>query len=105
MTKKELTKEQQDGINKIAELLKDNPETADRLTEHLKELSGVETIAEGIDPKRFYKIAEVLKIIGVSRRTVYNIIESKKLKAVKIGAFQKIIGQDLINYLKREYNI
>jgi predicted DNA-binding transcriptional regulator AlpA len=104
-TKKELTPEQQDGINKLAELLRNNPDTADRATEYLSELSGVEAIAKGIDPKRFYKIAEVLKIIGVSRRTVYNIIEAKKLKTVKIGAYQKIIGQDFINFLKKEYDI
>lgn len=103
--KKELTKEQKDGIDKLAELLRDKPETADRLTEHLKELSGVEAIAEKIIMTRLYKPSEVIKLLGMSRRTLYNMIEAKQLKTVKVGTYQKIIGQDLINFLKKEYEI
>jgi len=105
MTKKELTKEQQNGINKLAELLNQNPDTADRLTKHLKELSGVEAVAESISLTKLYRPSEIIKILSISRRQLYVLIEAKKIKTVKVGTFQKIIGQDLINFLKREYNI
>jgi hypothetical protein len=68
-------------------------------------MSGIEVLASTIKRDRFYKPVEVIKILSISRNQLYVLIEAKKIKTVKVGTYQKIIGQDIINFIKKEYDI
>jgi excisionase family DNA binding protein len=50
--------------------------------------------------KRLYTIAEVQNILGVSRATVYNLIERGDLKRVKIGKAARIARSSVEEYLR-----
>lgn len=53
---------------------------------------------------KLFTIEEVAKILRVSGRSVTRYIESKKLKASKIGVW-RITERDLQNFLKNTSNI
>ena len=48
---------------------------------------------------RFYGLADVQKIIGVSYRTMLSYASSKRLRAVKIGGRWKVREDDLQRFL------
>lgn len=45
--------------------------------------------------KRYLRIDEVAKYLGISRRTVYRLIEEEKLEAVKIRGCSRVRWDDL----------
>lgn len=49
---------------------------------------------------RIYTLTEVMGILQVTRRTVYNYIKSGDLKAVKIGKYWRVRQEDLENFTK-----
>lgn len=49
---------------------------------------------------RLYTLTEVMAIIQVTRRTIYNYIKSGDLKAVKIGKYWRVRQEDLEDFTK-----
>ncbi|MFQ5840215.1 MAG: helix-turn-helix domain-containing protein [Candidatus Methylomirabilales bacterium] len=45
--------------------------------------------------KRYLRIEEVAQYLGISRRTVYRLIEEEKLEAVKIRGCSRVRWDDL----------
>ncbi len=45
--------------------------------------------------KRYLRIDEVARYLGISRRTVYRLIEEEKLEAVKIRGCSRVRWDDL----------
>jgi predicted DNA-binding protein (UPF0251 family) len=97
--------DQKEKLDKLSKILSGKPEIVERLLEYLELKTGIELIIKDINPKRFYKISELVKMLGLSRQTIYSLIESKTLKSTDLLSHQKIIGQDLINYLLKNENI
>lgn len=54
-----------------------------------------------MNPERFYKLAEVQKMLGVSRATLWRWTAEKNLKVVRIGHVARIRESDLQTFLKR----
>lgn len=50
---------------------------------------------------RVYTLEEVADIIGVSRRTVYNYVKAKQIKAVKIGRAWRVTDKALADFLEQ----
>lgn len=48
----------------------------------------------------FYTIKEVMKILKVSRLTIYRYIKSRKLKTYKLWLVHRIKKEDFKNFLK-----
>jgi excisionase family DNA binding protein len=53
------------------------------------------------EPK-FHTVEEVAKLLRVSSRTVYRLIERGELKALKVGDLYRIEDQNLQTYLRGE---
>lgn len=49
---------------------------------------------------RLYTLTEVMGILQVTRRTIYNYIKAGDLKAVKIGKYWRVRQEDLENFTK-----
>lgn len=49
--------------------------------------------------KEYYSIAQVAKLAGVTRMTVYNWIKRGKIKAVKVGRAYAIPARSVKNYI------
>jgi len=45
--------------------------------------------------KAYYRPDEVAAIFGVTRRTIYRLIEKRKIKAIKIGSSLRISQADV----------
>ena len=52
-----------------------------------------------VEEKRVYTIEEVVEMLQVTRRTVYNYIKEGKLKAVKVGKYWRITNKALEEFL------
>ena len=52
------------------------------------------------DRIKVYTIAEVMEILQLSRRTIYNYIKAKQLKAVKIGRAWRVTEKALNDFLE-----
>lgn len=52
--------------------------------------------------ERFYDVDEVVKILNVSRQTVYNMLKDGRLKSVKIGREHRISQSEINRLLKGE---
>lgn len=48
-----------------------------------------------------YTVLEVAEILSVTRRTIYNYIDSGQLKAIKIGKYWRITEDNLKNFLDK----
>lgn len=57
---------------------------------------------EAASIEKLYNLAEVEKILSVSRRTLLNYIKSGKLEAVKIGGRWKIKSTTLTEFAEGE---
>lgn len=53
---------------------------------------------------KYYSTNEVAEIIGVTRRTVYNYIESGKLKATKPAGRYAVSEKELKRFMNRPIN-
>ncbi len=52
-------------------------------------------------PERIlYTVTEVMKILGSSRNSVYNILRSGELRSIKIGKSRRIVVADFDQYIK-----
>ena len=52
--------------------------------------------------KKYFTIAEIAEILRLNKRTIWNWIKAKDLKAIKIkGKYLRIPHSQLINMLKR----
>ncbi len=58
-----------------------------------------------MDKKQYYSIAEVGKILGISRITVYKRVKRGEIKAVRIGRSYAIPSRSLDYILGRELKI
>jgi excisionase family DNA binding protein len=54
--------------------------------------------------KEFLTIEDVAKLLQIGERSVYRFIESKELKATKIGGW-RITKEDLQDFIKKRSNI
>jgi len=52
-----------------------------------------------MEEKKVYTIEEIVDILQVTRRTVYNYIKSGRLKAVKIGKYWRVTAKALDEFL------
>ena len=50
---------------------------------------------------RVYTLDEIADIIGVGKRTIYNYIKTKQIKAVKIGRAWRITDKALEEFLEQ----
>lgn len=60
-------------------------------------------VAAGIPPKPLYRAAEVAKVLGISRSTIYAEIASGRLRAkrpTKSGYCVYVMGDDVDEWLK-----
>lgn len=55
---------------------------------------------QSIDPNRVYTTAEAADLIGTSERTIIDEIQDTKIKATHLGKGWKILGSQLLEYLK-----
>ena len=55
------------------------------------------------DPTRFLTVAEVAKTLRVSNMTVYRLVNSGQLDAVRVGRSYRIREGDLQRYLTQRY--
>lgn len=53
---------------------------------------------------KVYTLEEVVTILQVTKRTVYNYIKSGKLKAVKMGKYWRVSHEDLQDFVKKGTN-
>lgn len=53
-------------------------------------------------PSDILDVAEMLKILKISRPTLYKLIREKKIKAKKVGRSYRFIKSDLESYFKSE---
>jgi excisionase family DNA binding protein len=53
-----------------------------------------------MEQKEMYKIKEVAKILDISERTVYRLMELKKIKAVRVGGQWRIPRVEIEKYTK-----
>ena len=53
-----------------------------------------------VDRIKVYTIEEVVNILKISRRTIYNYIKAKQLKAVKIGRAWRVSEKALNDFLE-----
>lgn len=58
-----------------------------------------------MDKKQYYSIAEVGKILGVSRITIYKRVKKGEINAVRIGRSYAIPSKSLDHILGRELKI
>lgn len=56
-----------------------------------------------IPDKDYYSLQEVAKILGISVRSLYRYIDSRRLRAVKVG-YWRIGRQDLAEFLRKNSN-
>ena len=49
---------------------------------------------------KFYKLSEIMAVLGVTRVTLYNYIKAGKVKAVKVGAQWRIPQAEYNRLLK-----
>lgn len=61
-------------------------------------------LAESINPNKFYAPKEVAAMLKVSKRVVYRLIDIGELRAFKVGAQWRILGADLIDFLKEKHS-
>lgn len=54
---------------------------------------------KAISEKRSYSVAEVAEILGVSKRSVYNLCSSGELKSVRIGTRLRISKRSFDEWL------
>lgn len=50
--------------------------------------------------KDIYTVEEVSKLFQVSHSSIYDLIKSKKLTAIKINSIYRILNDDLQKYIK-----
>jgi excisionase family DNA binding protein len=65
--------------------------------------SNVETPAVGLADVRFLTVAEAAPILRVSRRTVYRLVHSGELEAVRVGRSFRIREDVMIAYLRNTF--
>jgi excisionase family DNA binding protein len=54
---------------------------------------------------KLYTIDEIAETLKVTRRTVYNYIQSGTLKAIKIGKYWRVRHEDLERFLQTGTNL
>jgi excisionase family DNA binding protein len=52
-------------------------------------------------PKLAYSVEEAGEVIGISRRTIYELMSSGALTSVKIGSRRLVRHDDLADFLRR----
>lgn len=60
------------------------------------------SVQESVELPNLLTIDEAAEYLGVSRRTIYNLISSRKLPVVKIGAQTRIDAEDLRRYVEAQ---
>lgn len=56
------------------------------------------------DPPRFVTVSEVAEQLRVSNMTVYRLVQSGQLPAVRVGRSYRIRAEDVDRYLGEQYN-
>lgn len=59
-------------------------------------------IKEELDNLKYYSLADIEPVIGVSHRTLLRYIKDGKLKAVKLGGRWKVSAAELERFLQGE---
>ncbi len=59
---------------------------------------------EAVSEKRSYSVAEIAEILGVSKRSVYNLCSSGVIKSVRIGTKLRISKKSFDEWLDGENN-
>jgi len=59
---------------------------------------------EVVSEKRSYSVAEIAEILGVSKRSVYNLCSAGVIKSVRIGAKLRISKKSFDEWLDGENN-
>jgi len=54
-----------------------------------------------IDPTGIYNLKEMREILRISSDRARELIRSGKIKAVKMGKSYKVLGQEIIEFLKK----
>jgi excisionase family DNA binding protein len=62
-----------------------------------------DTRETGQEPMRFLTVSEVAKTLRVSSMTVYRLVNSGQLDAVRVGRSYRIRESDLQRYLEQRY--
>lgn len=52
--------------------------------------------------KQYYRLDEVAEIFGISKRTVYRLLDKRKIRGIKIGASIRI-PNDEIEKIKKKW--
>ena len=52
---------------------------------------------------KVYTIEELVDLLHVTRRTIYNYIKAGKLKAVKMGKYWRVTGKALEAFLEEDH--
>jgi len=55
-----------------------------------------------MEQKEMYKIKEVARILDISERTVYRLMELQKIRAVKVGGQWRIPRAEIEKYTRLE---
>jgi excisionase family DNA binding protein len=50
--------------------------------------------------EKIYTIDEIVDLLKVTRRTVYNYVKNKGLKTMKVGKYLRVHERDLKDFLK-----
>lgn len=58
----------------------------------------------GNDRSRFVTVSEVAEQLRVSNMTVYRLVQSGQLPAVRVGRSYRIRAEDVDRYLAEQYN-
>ena len=59
---------------------------------------------EAVSEKRSYSVAEIAEILGVSKRSVYNLCSAGVIKSVRIGTKLRISKKSFDEWLDGENN-
>jgi excisionase family DNA binding protein len=61
-------------------------------------------VQPGNDRSRFVTVSEVAEQLRVSNMTVYRLVQSGQLPAVRVGRSYRIRADDVDRYLAEQYN-
>ncbi|MBH9658564.1 helix-turn-helix domain-containing protein [Burkholderia pseudomallei] len=62
----------------------------------------VQTQLPALAPVKLYKVHEVMRLLSISRSTVYRLVRAGKLRLVKIGARSSFITAESVDALLAE---
>ena len=86
-------------IRSLKKLEKINVEGFEKLE---KTLAACKNLLSEMNPRRFFTIQEIAKMLGISRKSVYTLVKQKKLRVVKIGKGTLRVSEQELNRFLRD---